>query len=99
MTLTRGAIVEHLQALVGPENVVTDHHTLQQRSIDNFRKLQNIFGVYTMPLPAAVVMVHSTQDAANVLKFANENLVNIVSRTGGTATEGGLETPVVRGIS
>jgi len=94
MPLSRSAIVEHLQRLLGAEQVITDEHLLQQRSIDNFRKLENIFGVYTLPAPAAVVMVRSTEEAAVVLAFAEEHSVNVVSRTGGTATEGGLETVI-----
>jgi hypothetical protein len=48
MSLSRDDIVDHLRQIVGNEQVLTDEHLLQQRSIDNFRKLQNIFGVYTM---------------------------------------------------
>ncbi len=98
MTLTREAIVEHLQEILGSDQVLTDEHLLQQRSIDNFRKLQNIFGVYTMPPPAAVAVVKSTDEVAKVLAFADEHRVNVVARTGGTATEGGLETPVENSI-
>ncbi len=98
MSLTREAIVENLQQIVGNDRVLTDEHLLQQRSVDNFRKLQNIFGVYTMPVPAAVVMVGSTDHVARVLAFADEHGVNVVARTGGTATEGGLETPVENSI-
>jgi len=98
MSLSRAAIVERLQAILGVEQVVTDEHTLQQRSIDNFRKLENIFGVYTLPAPAAIAMVRSAQEAAAVLAFADEHGVNVVSRTGGTATEGGLETVVENSI-
>ena len=47
-----------------------------------------------MPLPAAVAMARSTAEVAEVLAFANEHGINVVPRTGGTATEGGLETPV-----
>jgi alkyldihydroxyacetonephosphate synthase len=98
VALTREAIVEHLQKILGTDRVLTDPVLLQQRSIDNFRKLENIFGVYTMPPPAAIAMVESTAEAAAVLAFANEHGVNIVSRTGGTATEGGLETVVENSV-
>jgi alkyldihydroxyacetonephosphate synthase len=98
MSLSRDAIVEQLQQILGGERVLTDEHLLQQRSIDNFRKLQNIFGVYTMPMPAAVAMVRSTDEVAQVLAFADANGVNVVPRTGGTATEGGLETPVENSV-
>ena len=92
MPLSRDAIVEHLRALVSADQVITDPDELQRSSVDNFRKLQNIFGVYTMPVPAAVVMAACTDDIAKVLAFADQHRVNIVARTGGTATEGGLES-------
>src|SRR4029078_515200 len=98
MPLTREDIVERLQQILGTERVLTDERVLQHSSIDNFRKLQKIFDVYTMPLPAAVAIVHSTDDVARVLAFADEHRVNIVARTGGTATEGGLETPIENSV-
>jgi alkyldihydroxyacetonephosphate synthase len=98
MPLTREAIVERLQEILGTERVLTDERVLQHSSIDNFRKLQKIFDVYTMPIPAAVAIVHSTDEVARVLAFADENGVNIVARTGGTATEGGLETPIENSV-
>ncbi len=94
MDLSREAIVEGLEQILGPDHVVTDEHLLEQRSIDNFRKLENIFGTYTMPRPAAVAMVGSTQEVSEVLAFAERHGINVVPRTGGTATEGGLETVV-----
>jgi len=98
MELSREAIVESLQQILGAENVDTDEHVLQQSSIDNFRKLENIFGVYTLPAPAAVARVGSTEEAAAVLAFAEKHGINVVPRTGGTATEGGLETVVANSI-
>ncbi len=98
MTLTREAIVEHLKSIVTAEQVITDPDTLRLRSIDNFRKLQYIFGVFTGPVPAAVVTVRTTDEASAVLAFADKHGVNVVARTGGTATEGGLETPVENSI-
>jgi alkyldihydroxyacetonephosphate synthase len=98
VNLTREAIVQHLQNILGTAQVLTDPQLLKERSIDNWRKLENIFGVYTMPVPAAVAMVTSTEQASAVLKFAQEHGVNVVARTGGTATEGGLETVVENSI-
>jgi len=98
MDLSREGIVEGLEQILGPENVVTDEELLKQRSIDNFRKLENIFGVYTLPPPAAVAMVGSTRQVAEVLAFADAHGINVVPRTGGTATEGGLETVVANSV-
>lgn len=92
MSLSRHEIVQQLGALLTPDQVVTDPEELQRSSVDNFRKLQTIFQVYTMAIPAAVVMARSTDDVAKVLAFADEHQVNVVARTGGTATEGGLES-------
>lgn len=94
MGLSRAAIVEGLQQILGREHVVTDEDVLAERSVDNFRKLENIFGVHTLPPPAAIALVGSTEDVAAVLAFADEHGINVVPRTGGTATEGGLETHV-----
>jgi alkyldihydroxyacetonephosphate synthase len=98
MHLSREAIVEGLQRIVGTEDVITDEGVLTESSVDNFRKLENIFGVHTLPLPAAVVMARSTQLVAEILRFADEHRVNVIPRTGGTATEGGLETAVADSI-
>ena len=98
MTITRDAIVEHLQQLVGAHHVITDEAELKKSSVDNFRKLQNIFDVHTMIVPAAVVMAGSTDEVAKILAFADEHGVNVVARTGGTATEGGLESGVENSI-
>jgi len=94
MPLSREAIVEGLQRIVGPEDVITDEQILIQSSVDNFRKLQNIFDVHTMPMPAAVVMARSTEKVVEILRFADEHGVNVIPRTGATATEGGLESAV-----
>jgi alkyldihydroxyacetonephosphate synthase len=94
MPLTRDQIVAGLQRIVGPDDVITDAAVLQQSSVDNFRKLENIFNVHTRPLPAAVAMVRSTAQVAELLRWADEQGVNLIPRTGGTATEGGLESVV-----
>ncbi len=96
--MSREAIVEGLRRILPPQDVVTDPAVLKERSIDNFRKLENIFDVHTLPVPAAVVMARSTQQVAEVLRFANDHGINVVPRTGGTATEGGLETVVADSI-
>jgi len=94
MSLSRAAIVENLRRLVGADAVVTDERVLVESSVDNFRKLQNIFDVHTMPVPAAVVLPRDTAQVAELLRWADEHGVNLIPRTGATATEGGLESAV-----
>ncbi|MAM31742.1 MAG: FAD-binding oxidoreductase [Acidimicrobiaceae bacterium] len=92
MTLTREAIVDGLIGLLGADKVDTDEQTLKENSLDRYRKLEDIFGIYNLPIPAAVVRVTSTDDVSKTLAFCNEHTINVVPKTGGTATEGGLET-------
>lgn len=98
MSITREKIVEGLVKILGEERVITDDQVLKESSIDRFRKYEDICGVYTQPIPAAVVNVESTEEVSAVLKFANDNIINVVPRTGHSATEGGLETAVENSI-
>ena len=45
MTLSRGAIVDHLKNMVGPERVITDEQVLKENSHDRYKKFETIFGV------------------------------------------------------
>jgi len=94
MRLTREQIVSAYVEILGSERVITDEQTLKDNSADRYYKVENIFGIYALPLPAAVVKPGTPQEVARVLKFANENGINVVPKTGGSATEGGLETVV-----
>lgn len=98
MSISRTAIVERLTALVGPDQVVTDEAVLKLSSVDRFRRYEELNGVFMLPIPAAVVYATSAAEVSAILKFANENHVNVVPRTGRSATEGGLETVVENSI-
>jgi alkyldihydroxyacetonephosphate synthase len=92
--LNRLAIVTAMTEMLGPHAVETGVEQLKEASVDRFKKYTSVHGIYDGPIPAAIVYPESTSEVAAVLQFAAENLVNIVPRTGGTATEGGLETVV-----
>lgn len=98
MSLERGEIVNRLVELLSEEQVVTDLQVLKESSIDRFLRYEGYHGVYRKPIPAAVVYVQSPQEVSAVLKFANQNGINVVPRTGQSATEGGLETAVENSI-
>jgi FAD/FMN-containing dehydrogenase len=94
MSLSRAEIVEQVKEIVGPARVITDENVLKKNSIDRFRKYADIHGVFTLPLPAAVVKLGSTEQVSRMLAFMNQHKINGVPRTGASATEGGLETVV-----
>jgi alkyldihydroxyacetonephosphate synthase len=92
--LDRGAIRAALIGLLGAKQVCTDEAALRSASVDRFKKYTAVNGIFYGPIPAAIAKVTSPADVASVLAFANEHRINVVPRTGATATEGGLETIV-----
>ena len=92
--LNRDAIVERLMSLLPADAVVTDQQRLREASVDRFKKYSAVHDIFDGPVPAAIVRPRSTEEVARLLELAQDNLINVVPRTGGTATEGGLETVV-----
>ncbi|HTX27815.1 MAG TPA: FAD-binding oxidoreductase [Streptosporangiaceae bacterium] len=92
--LNRRSITEAMTELLGPDAVETGADQLKAASVDRFKKYTAVHGIFDGPIPAAIVYPGSTAEVAAVLRFASDNLVNVVPRTGRTATEGGLETVV-----
>lgn len=97
-TLSREQIADRLSAIIGTEQVDTDDAALREASVDRFKKYTAVHGIFDGPFPAAIAYPRSTEEVASVLRFADENLIGIVPRTGRTATEGGLETVVADSI-
>ena len=98
MKLSRQQIADKLAQILGAQRVITDEQVLRLSSVDRFRKYEELNNVFTQPIPAAVAYANSAQEIAEVLAFANENHINIVPRTGHSATEGGLETIVENSV-
>jgi alkyldihydroxyacetonephosphate synthase len=93
-SLTRNQIRDEVRTILGSGQVDTDERALRECSVDRFKKYQSVHGIYQAPLPAVICYAESTEEVAAVLSFADANLVNVVARSGGTGTEGGLETSV-----
>ncbi|GBU09690.1 FAD-linked oxidoreductase [Gammaproteobacteria bacterium] len=91
MIISKDGVILELKAIVSDKNVITDTQKLKDSSVDRFRKYETIHGVYTQPIPTAIVKPTNVQEVANILKFLNKNKINCVPRTGFTSTEGGLE--------
>ncbi|HKJ11725.1 MAG TPA: FAD-binding oxidoreductase [Ornithinimicrobium sp.] len=92
--LSRQEIVEACTTMLGADRVLTDEQTLKDNSADRYYKVDNLFGSYPLPLPAAVIQPSTAQQVAQILVFADTHAVPVVPKTGGSATEGGLETVV-----
>ena len=93
-TLTRDQVVDAVTDLLGADQVDTDADRLRAASVDRFRKYTAVHGIFDGPQPAAIVYPTSTEQVAAVLGLAQRERIAVVPRTGGTSTEGGLETTV-----
>jgi alkyldihydroxyacetonephosphate synthase len=93
-SLSRAAVVAALTDLLGADRVVTDDAVLRDSSVDRYRKYTAVHGIHDGPLPAAVVHPRSVAEVSAVLALAQRERLAVVPRTGGTSTEGGLETVV-----
>ena len=93
-TLSRAEVVRAVTDLLGPDAVDTDEARLRAASVDRFRKYTAVHDIYDGPVPAAIVYPGSTEQVAQLLDLAQRERVAVVPRTGGTSTEGGLETVV-----
>lgn len=96
--LSAPEIVEGLTEILGAGQLDTDPDTLRAASVDRFKKYSAAHGIFDGPFPAVIAYVRSTDDVVRVLEFAKAHLINVVPRTGRTATEGGLETTVADSI-
>ncbi len=91
-------IAADLRGMLEHHQVVTEEEVLRESSLDRFRRFEKCHGIFRQPFPAAVVYAQSTEEVSQVLKYANEHRVNVIPRTGQSATEGGLENIAERSI-
>jgi alkyldihydroxyacetonephosphate synthase len=92
MKVSNEQVISSLGKIVGNDKVITELSVLQENSHDRHLKFQAIHGVFPCPLPICVCHASSTQQVSEILKFCNANGVRVVPKTGGSATEGGLQT-------
>ncbi|NCC75928.1 MAG: FAD-binding oxidoreductase [Clostridia bacterium] len=85
------AIVDQLKTLLSEAQVNTNADDLYDASADRYKKYAKARKVLDVPAPKAIVYPNSTSEVSTVLKFCNENDINVIARGGKTATEGGLE--------
>ncbi len=94
MNVSKEQIIDFLTGIVGGENIITEQEVLVESSLDRFRRYEKYHGKQSDFMPSCVCKVHSAKEVSEILKYANENLIPIIPRTGESATEGGLEVVV-----
>ncbi|GMQ62539.1 FAD-binding oxidoreductase [Vallitalea maricola] len=94
MNVSKEQIIDFLTGVVGEGNVITEQEVLVESSLDRFRRYEKYHGRQSDYMPSCVCKVHSAEEVSEILKYANENGVPVIPRTGESATEGGLEVVV-----
>lgn len=90
MLVSKDQAISDLAAIIGKERVLTDEQTLKEAEGLN-RSYAKAFGIYANPLPICVLKINNVQDLSKVLKYCNDNLINVIPRTGASSGEGLLE--------
>lgn len=94
MNVSKEQIIDFLTGVVGEGNVITEQEVLVESSLDRFRRYEKYHGRQSDYMPSCVCKIHSAEEVSEILKYANENGVPVIPRTGESATEGGLEVVI-----
>lgn len=84
-------IIEDLQKIISKDQIITTQEELYEASADRYKKYAKVKNKLDVPMPIAIVYVHSSNEASDILTYCNDNLINVIPRSGRTSTEGGLE--------
>jgi len=84
-------LLEELNTLLTTEQINTNADELYDAAADRYKKYAKARKALDVPSPVAIVYPKDTQQVSEVLRYCNENAVNVIARSGKTATEGGLE--------
>ena len=98
MPLSREAIVEGLQRIVGPEDVITDEPSSGRAASTTSASWRTSSASTRSRCRPPSSWRAAPQQVAEILRFADEHGVNVIPRTGATATEGGLESAVADSV-
>lgn len=80
-----------ISKILKSDQINTDPESLYRGSVDRYKKFAAAKKQLEVPMPTAIVYPESTEEVVKIIEFCAKNSVNVIPRTGRTATEGGLE--------
>lgn len=89
--MNKKQVLEDLNKILLKEQINTNLDDLYDAAADRYKKYAKAKKVLDVPTPTAIVYPNSTDEIKNLLVYCNENTINVIPRSGKTATEGGLE--------
>ena len=84
-------LLKLVSGILPAEQINTDYEALYDASADRYKKYAKAKRVLDVPMPTAIVYPRTTEEVARLLMLCNDHGVNVIPRSGKTATEGGLE--------
>ena len=89
--MTNEQILDSLRGILKEEQINLNAEDLYDASADRYKKYAKAKKVLDLPIPIAIVYPADTEEVSRLLSFCNDNRINVIPRSGKTATEGGLE--------
>ena len=89
--MDKDKVLEDLKSILLEEQINTNYDDLYDAAADRYKKYAKAKKVLDVPVPTAIVYPNSVDEVKALLIYCNENCVNVIPRSGKTATEGGLE--------
>ncbi len=89
--LNKDQIIQKLKEMLSEEQVNINENDLYDASADRYKKYAKARKVLDVSAPVAIVYPKDVEEISTLLKYCNENRINVIPRGGKTATEGGLE--------
>jgi alkyldihydroxyacetonephosphate synthase len=83
--------LEDLSTIIQQDQIVTGADKLYDASADRYKKFAKVKNVLDVPAPIAIVYPKTSSEISSLLAYCNDNKINVIPRSGKTATEGGLE--------
>ena len=87
MLVSKDQALKDLREMLGKDRVLTDEQSLKEGEGLN-RSYSKAFGIYANPLPVCILKVDKVPDISKVLKYCNNNLINVIPRTGSLLRRG-----------
>lgn len=89
--MDKETMLKDLKGILNDEQINTDYNDLYDAAADRYKKYAKAKQVLDVPLPTAIVYPKSVGEIRELLMYCNKNGINVIPRSGKTATEGGLE--------
>jgi FAD/FMN-containing dehydrogenases len=84
-------ILGGLSDILTEKQINTNAEDLYDAAADRYKKYAKAKKVLDVPVPTAIVYPNSAEEVKELLMYCNANQINVIPRSGKTATEGGLE--------